>query len=90
MLYKRTKRKNARKAAILDVLARANYALSYRQVAEAVGIRPVRQVARDLQRYARFGYVRRRRVAGRFRYSITRRGRERLVFFTQPHERRGA
>lgn len=82
MLYKRTRRKNARKAAILAILAHANYALSYRQVADAVGIAPSRQVARDLQRYAGFGYVRRRRVAGRFRYSITRRGRERLAFFT--------
>lgn len=81
MLYRRTRRKNARKAAILGVLARANYALSYRQVAGAVGIFPTRQVARDLQRYTRFGYVRRHRVAGRFRYSVTRRGLERLSFF---------
>ncbi|HVB33676.1 MAG TPA: hypothetical protein VNJ52_04780 [Patescibacteria group bacterium] len=83
MLYQRTRRKNARKAAILTVLARANYALSYRQLADSVGVSPARQVARDLQRYTRFGYVRRRRIAGRFRYSITRRGRERWAYFTR-------
>lgn len=86
MLYQRTRRKNTRKAAILAVLARANYALSYRQIADAVGIAPARQVARDLQRYARFGYVRRCRVAGRFRYSITRRGAGRLAYFSKSND----
>ncbi|MGH9572688.1 MAG: hypothetical protein ACRD40_04050, partial [Candidatus Acidiferrales bacterium] len=34
---------------------------SYAQVAGAVGIYPIRQVARDFQRYAGFGYVTRRK-----------------------------
>jgi hypothetical protein len=65
--------------------------MSYAQVAGAVGIYPVSQVARDLQRYTRFGYVRRWKAAGRFRYEITRRGRERLEFFNRsaPKVRRG-
>jgi DNA-binding IclR family transcriptional regulator len=59
MMYKRTWRKNARKAAILGALSRASGPMSYAQVAGAVGIYPISQVARDLQRYTRFGYVRR-------------------------------
>lgn len=81
MLYKCKRRGNARKAAILAALAHANRARNYRQIAESVGVRPIRQVARDLQRYALFGYVRRRQVSGRFRYGITRRGRDGLAFF---------
>jgi DNA-binding IclR family transcriptional regulator len=90
-IYRRTRRKNARKAAILGVLARAEGPLSYVQVAGAVGIYPVSQVARDLQRYARFGYVRRWKAAGKYRYEITRRGLERLAYFTRstPKVRRG-
>jgi hypothetical protein len=57
--------------------------VTYAQVAGAVGIYPIRQVSRDLQRYASFGYVRRSKQAGRFRYEITRRGRERLEFFNR-------
>lgn len=64
MLYRRTRHENARKTSVVAVLARANYALNYGQVANAVGIFPIRQVARDLQRYAHFDYVRRRQVAG--------------------------
>jgi len=55
--------------------------MTYAQVAGAVGIYPIRQVARDLQRYTRFGYVRRWKAAGRYRYEITRRGEERLAYF---------
>jgi len=73
--------RNQRKVAILGVLARSQNAMTYAQVAGAVGISPIRQVARDLQLYAAFGYVRRWKSAGKFRYEITRRGRERLAFF---------
>ena len=55
--------------------------MSYAQVAGAVGIYPIRQVARDLQRYVTFGYARRVKMAGKFRYEITRRGGERLAYF---------
>lgn len=82
-MYKRTYRKNARKRSILAALARASGPLSYAQVAGAVGIYPIRQVARDLQRYTRFGYLRRWRAAGRYRYEITRRGLERLAYFVR-------
>jgi DNA-binding IclR family transcriptional regulator len=91
-MYIRTRKKNRRKAAILGVLARASGPLTYAQVAGAVGIYPISQVARDLQRYTRFRYVRRWRAAGKYRYQITRRGRERLAFFNRsaPTVRRGA
>jgi hypothetical protein len=65
------------------VLARAAGPMSYAQVAGAVGIYPIRQVARDLQRYASFGYLRRVKMAGKFRYELTRRGAERLVYFNR-------
>lgn len=81
MTYKRTWKKNRRKTAILGVLARASGPMSYAQVAGAVGIYPIRQVSRDLQRYVRFGYARRVKMAGKFRYEITRRGEERLAYF---------
>lgn len=80
-MYRRTWVKNARKRTILTVLAQASAPMSYIQVAGAVGIYPTRQVARDLQRYANFGYARRVKMAGRFRYEITRRGQERLAYF---------
>jgi hypothetical protein len=57
--------------------------MSYAQVAGAVGIFPIRQVSRDLQRYVIFGYVRRVKMAGKFRYGITRRGLERLAYFVR-------
>jgi hypothetical protein len=82
-MYRRTFKKNWRKAAILGALARSQSPMSYAQVAGAVGIYPIRQVARDLQRYASFGYVTRYKAAGKFRYEIARRGRERLAFFKQ-------
>jgi predicted transcriptional regulator len=82
-MYRRTWVKNARKRTILAVLARASGPMSYVQVAGAVGIYPIRQVAGDLARYHRFGYVRRWRVAGRYRYEITRRGLERLAYFVR-------
>jgi predicted ArsR family transcriptional regulator len=82
-MYTLTYKKNQRKAAILGVLARSLSPMSYAQVAGAVGIYPIRQVARDLQRYASFGYVWRYKAAGKFRYEITRRGRERLAFFNR-------
>ena len=82
-MYRRTWKKNRRKAAILGVLARASGPISYAQVAGAVGIYPIRQVSRDLQRYTRFGYVRRRKAAGRYRYEITLRGLERLAYFVR-------
>jgi hypothetical protein len=65
----------------LDVLARASVPLSYAHVAGAVGIYPIRQVSRDLQRYVSFGYARRFKMAGRFRYEITLRGEQRLAYF---------
>lgn len=80
-MYKRTWKKNRRKAVILGVLARASGPMSYAQVAGALGIYPIRQVARDLQRYTRFGYVRRWKAAAKFRYEITRRGEQRLAYF---------
>jgi predicted transcriptional regulator len=83
MTYTRTRKKNRRKAAILGVLARAQGPMSYAQVAGAVGICPIRQVSRDLQRYAGFGYVRRWKAAGKYRYEITRRGAERLAYFNR-------
>ena len=82
-MYQRTGKKNRRKAAILGILARAQGPMSYSQVAGAVGIYPISQVARDLQRYHRFGYVRRWKAAGKYRYEITRRGAERLAFFNR-------
>lgn len=82
-MYTRTFEKNQRKAVILAVLAVSQSPMSYAQVAGAAGIYPIRQVARDLQRYAGFGYVTRYKAAGKFRYEITRRGRERLVFFNR-------
>lgn len=82
-MYRRTWVKNARKRTILAVLARAGGPMSYVQVAGAVGIYPIRQVAGDLARYHRFGYVRRWRAAGRYRYEITRRGLERLAYFVR-------
>lgn len=82
-MYRRTRIKNARKRAILAVLARASGPMSYAQVAGAVGIYPIRQVARDLQRYTRFGYVRRWKAAAKFRYEITLRGLERLAYFVR-------
>jgi hypothetical protein len=83
MTYRRTGKKNRRKAAILAVLARASGPMGYAQVAGAVGIYPIRQVARDLQRYTIFGYLRRVKMAGKYRYEITRRGAERLAFFNR-------
>lgn len=80
-MYRRTFKKNARKTAILGALARAQAPMSYAQVAGAVGIYPIGQCARDLQRYTQFGYVRRWKAAGKFRYEITRRGTERLAYF---------
>jgi hypothetical protein len=80
-MYQRTWKKNRRKAAILSILVRAPGPMSYAQVAGAAGIYPIRQVAGDLARYHRFGYVRRWRAAGKFRYKITRRGEERLAYF---------
>lgn len=82
-MYRRTWVKNARKRTILAALARANGLLSYAQVAGAVGIYPARQVARDLQRYTRFGYLRRVKMARKYRYEITRRGLERLAYFVR-------
>ena len=82
-MYRRTWVKNARKRTILAVLARAAGPMSYAQVAGAVGIYPIRQVARDLQRYTAFGYLRRVKMARRFRYEITRRGLERLAYFVR-------
>jgi len=82
-MYARTWKKNRRKAVILGVLARAQSPMSYAQVAGTVGIYPIRQVARDLQRYVTFGYARWLRMAGKFRYEITRRGLERLAFFNR-------
>ena len=83
MTYKRTWKKNRRKVAILGVLSRAQGPVTYVQVAGSLGIYPARQVARDLQRYVVFGYVRRVKMAGKFRYEITRRGEERLAFFNR-------
>lgn len=90
-MYRRTWKKNRRKAAILGVLAGARGPMTYAQVAGAVGIYPISQVARDLQRYTRFGYVRRWKAARKYRYEITRRGQERLEFFNRsaPKVRRG-
>lgn len=81
MTYTRTYRKNERKRTILAALARALRPVSYAEVAGAVGIYPIRQVSRDLQRYVCFGYARRWKDAGKFRYEITQRGRERLAYF---------
>ncbi len=91
-MYRRTWKKNRRKVAILGVLDRARGPMAYAQVAGAVGIYPISQVAGDLKRYHRFGYVRRWKAAGKFRYKITTRGRERLAFFIRsaPRVRRGA
>ena len=83
MTYKRTYQKNERKRSILAVLARAQGPMTYVQVAGGLGIYPTRQVARDLQRYVMFGYARRVKMAGKFRYEITRRGAERLAFFNR-------
>ena len=82
-MYRRTWLKNARKRTILAALARAAGPMSYTQVAGAVGIYPVRQVAGDLARYHRFAYVRRWKAAGKYRYEITRRGLERLAYFVR-------
>lgn len=57
--------------------------MTYVQVAGSLGLYPTRQVARDLQRYVVFGYARRIKMAGKFRYEITRRGAERLAFFNR-------
>jgi len=81
MTYKRTWQKNRHKSAILGILARAQGPMTYVQVAGSLGLYPIRQVARDLQRYVMFGYARRVKMAGKFRYEITRRGEERLAFF---------
>jgi hypothetical protein len=89
-MYKRTFSKNRRKAAILGVLARSESPMTYAMVAGAAGIYPIRQVARDLQRYTSFGYARRWKAAGKFRYEITRRGRERLAFFNRRTPRQSA
>ena len=83
MSYRRTWRKNERKRVILGALDRAQGPMTYAQVAGAVGIYPIRQVSRDLQRYTRFGYVRRWKAAGKYRYEITRRGAERLAYFNR-------
>jgi predicted transcriptional regulator len=83
MIYRRMWRKNCRKRLLLQVLARASGPMSYEEVAGALEIVPIRQVARDLQRYTRFGYVRRWKAAGKYRYQITRRGLERLVYFVR-------
>ena len=81
-MYARHK-KNARKRAILAALARASGPMSYVQVASAVGILPMRHVAGDLAKYHRWGYVRRVRMAGKFRYELTGRGAERLAYFNR-------
>jgi len=83
MMYMRTWKKNRRKAAILGILARATGPMTYLEVAGKLGLFPARQVAGDLARYHRFGYVRRVRMAGKFRHEITRRGAERLVYFNR-------
>ena len=83
MTYRRTWRKNRRKAAILGVLAQASWPMSYAEIAGAVRIFPIRQVAGDLARYHRFGYVRRWKMARKYRYEISRRGAERLAVFNR-------
>jgi len=83
MVYARTWKKNQRKAAILGVLAVARDSLTYAQVGGAIGLYPLKQVATALTKYTRWGYVRRWKAAGRFRYELTNRGRERLVFFNR-------
>lgn len=85
-MYRRTWVKNERKRTILGALARAS-GQTYAQVAGAAGIFPMRQVARDLQRYVGFGYARRWKAAGKYRYEITRRGAERLAFFSRSQSR---
>lgn len=82
-MYLRSWKKNRRKAAILGFLAGAQGPLTYAQIAGAVGIYPIRQVAGDLARYRRFGYVRAVRMAGKLRWEITRRGAERLAYFNR-------
>jgi len=82
-MYRRTWQRNERKRTILAALARSSGPLTYAQVAGAVGIFPIRQVAGDLARYHRFGYVRRWKAAGKYRYEVTRRGQERLAYFNR-------
>jgi Fe2+ or Zn2+ uptake regulation protein len=83
MVYRHTWRNNYRKRLLLEVLARASGPMSYEEVVGALEIVPIRQVARDLQRYTRFGYVRRWKAAGKYRYQITRRGLERLAYLVR-------
>lgn len=82
MIYRRTHRYNARKLAILSAMAKADRPVSYREVAIAVGIFPIRQVARDLQRYVSFGIVQRRKMGRRsaYSYSLTQKGKERTAW----------
>jgi predicted transcriptional regulator len=82
-VYRRKWRKNCRKRLVLEALAFASEPMGYDEVAGALEIVPIRQVARDLQRYTRFGYVRRWKAAGKYRYQITRRGLERLAYFVR-------
>jgi DNA-binding IclR family transcriptional regulator len=83
IVYRRTRRKNARKIAILGVLARLARPCTYNEVADRVGL-PGPEIARDLQRYTRFGYVRRRKpLGGKFEYQVTRRGLVRLAYFRE-------
>jgi predicted transcriptional regulator len=83
MVYRHMWRNNYRNRLLLQVLARASGPMSYEEVAGTLEIVPIRQVARDLQRYTRFGYVRRWKKAGKYRYQITRRGLERLAYFVR-------
>jgi DNA-binding IclR family transcriptional regulator len=83
IVYRRTRRKNARKMAVLGVLARLARPCTYNEVADWVGL-PGPEIARDLQRYTRFGYVRRWKLLGqKFEYKITRRGLARLSYFRE-------
>jgi predicted transcriptional regulator len=82
MIYRRTHRYNARKLAILSAMVKAGRPMSYGEVAVAVGIFPIRQVARDLQRYVSFGIVQRRKTGQRssYSYSLTQKGTERTAW----------
>jgi predicted transcriptional regulator len=82
-MYRRTWKKNERKRSILAVLARASGPMSYAQIGGVMGLYPLRQVATALTKYTRWGYIRRWKVGGKYRYEITRRGAERLAYLNR-------
>jgi hypothetical protein len=92
MIYKRTGRFNARKYAVLKAMAEAGRPQTYGEIAVRMGLFPTSQVARDLQRFASYALVRRRRraIGRKSLYFLTAKGFKRLVWLEKTKKASGA